>query len=139
LFCSTPVAELKYLARKKCKGTELSVFKGREAKLNRAVFQTLAQKGPQTIYDMHKEIKSKGLGTTRYANVNVRVRILQQSGYVRRKNEKKTRAGFQATIYELTAKALLAMLLDSIDIEKLIDQITEEKGQTIMGAILDSL
>ena len=46
----------------KRKSGRLQVFKGREAKLNRAIFQILALKGPLIIYDIHKEVKvQKGL------------------------------------------------------------------------------
>jgi hypothetical protein len=37
---------------------KLQVFKGREAKLNKAIFTILAHKGPLTIYDTHKEVKA---------------------------------------------------------------------------------
>jgi DNA-binding Lrp family transcriptional regulator len=84
----------------------LSVFKGREARLNKAIFHILAQKGPQTIYDTHKELKNqKGLRYVRYASVNKRVRALEVSGYIKRIDTRRTKAGFPAAVYELTARA----------------------------------
>jgi DNA-binding MarR family transcriptional regulator len=80
------------MARKKGKGTELSVFKGREAKLNRAIFKILIQQGPQTIYNVHKQIiKTRSLKHTRYANVNMRVRALEESGFVKKRGLKEQR------------------------------------------------
>jgi len=47
------------VAKGKRKRGRISVFKGREAKLNFAIFHILALKDPQTIYDIHKEVKAK--------------------------------------------------------------------------------
>ena len=118
----------------------LSVFKGREARLNKAIFQILALKGPQTIYDIHKEVEiRKGLRQTRYANVNKRVRALEESGYIKKIGIKRTKAGFQASIYELTTKAYLATLFSSINLDELLMRVDDAKAQTILASILDSL
>jgi len=72
-----------------------SVFKGREAKLNYAVFQVLSLKGPPSIYDIHKKVRAqKELKYIRYVSVNKRVRSLEESGYVKKIAVKKTKAGF---------------------------------------------
>jgi len=114
----------------------ISVFKGREARLNFAVFQVLALKGPQTIYDIHKELKAqKGLRYIRYATVNKRIRLLKESGYINKIGEKKTKAGFQASVYELTARAYLAILLNSINLDKLVKRVDEATASMILAAI----
>jgi predicted transcriptional regulator len=117
----------------------ISVFKGREARLNFAVFQVLALKGPQTIYDIHKELKAqKALRYIRYATVNKRVRLLKESGYINKIGVKKTKAGFQASVYELTARSYLAMLLDSIDLDILLMRVDEATASEILVAIMSS-
>ena len=99
------------MVRKKCKGTELAVFKGREAKLNRAILHILARQGPQTIYDIHRQVNfSKGLKRSRYANVNLRVRALNERGYLIKTGLKGTKAGFKATLFETTTKAHIALV-----------------------------
>jgi hypothetical protein len=114
----------------------ISVFKGREAKLNRAIFQALALKGPQTIYDIHKRLRTmRGLRCTHYGNVNKRVRALQQLGYVKEVNIKSTKAGFEATEYELTARAYLALMLASIKPEDLLNRIDEDAALEILAAM----
>jgi len=114
----------------------ISVFKGREAKLNYAVFHILALKGPQTIYDIHKELKAqKGLRYIRYATVNKRVRLLKESGYINKIGVKKTKAGFEASIYELTARSYLAILLNSINLDKLVKRVDEATASMILAAI----
>jgi len=60
-FGASPLSQLlqgraEKMAPKKCKGTELSVFKGREARLNRAIFQVLSAEAPQAIWDIFKGV-----------------------------------------------------------------------------------
>jgi len=119
--------------------TKLSVFKGREAKLNRAIFQALALKGPQTIYEVHKQIRfQKGLRRTRYGNVNKRVRILEEASYIKKTGAKKTKAGFEARVYELTSKAYLALMLDFVSLDSVLSEADESIAATILGALVQA-
>ena len=114
----------------------ISVCKGREARLNRGIFQSLALKGAQTIYDIHKHVRTfRGLKYTYYGNVNKRVRALQQQGYLKEVNIKSTKAGFEATEYELTTRTYLALMLDSINLEDLLNRIDEDVASEILAAI----
>jgi Trm5-related predicted tRNA methylase len=120
----------------KPKNTRLSVFKGREARLNRAIFQSLALKGAQTIYDIHKHMRTfRGLKYTYYGNVNKRVRALRQQGYVKEVNVKSTKAGFEATEYELTTRTYLALMLDSTNLEDLLNRMDEDIALEILAAM----
>jgi Fe2+ or Zn2+ uptake regulation protein len=122
------------VGRRKDNSGRISVFKGREAKLNRAIFQVLALKSPLTIYDIHKEVKARrGLRRTRYATVNKRVRSLEELQYVKRIGAKKTKAGFEASTYELTARAYLAILLNSINLNELVTQVDEATASALLG------
>jgi DNA-binding Lrp family transcriptional regulator len=124
----------------KPKNRGLSVFKGREARLNRTIFQVLAVEGPLTIYDIHKHVKTiRGLKHTRYASVNKRVKILERLRYIERIGFKKTMAGFQAVIFELTTRAYLAVVLDRLDPEWLLENLHEVNAQTVLAAIIDCL
>ncbi|MCJ7559394.1 hypothetical protein MUO79_02095 [Candidatus Bathyarchaeota archaeon] len=114
----------------------ISVFKGREARLNHAIFQALALRSPQTIYDIHRKLRTLGgLKNTHYGNVNKRVRALQQQGYVKEARVKSTKAGFEATEYELTARAYLALMLDSIRLEDLLNRMDEDVALEILAAM----
>lgn len=125
---------------KQGKGTELSVFKGREAKLNRTIFQTLTAKGPQTIYDIHKHIRAvRELRNTRYASVNKRIKVLEESGYVKKAPVRKTKSGFQTTIYESTIRARLGMLLDTTRLEDLIMHVDEEAATIVFRELLRTI
>lgn len=124
------------MPQRKRQHERLSVFKGREAKLNRAIFQTLAPKEPKTIYDIHKQIRTqRGLKYTRYASVNKRVRSLEKSGYIKKIGVKKTKAGFKASIYELTARAYLTIILDSVNLEDLLVRVNEATASAILATI----
>ncbi|MBE0513243.1 hypothetical protein IBX38_09360 [Candidatus Bathyarchaeota archaeon] len=121
------------MPRGKRKSGRLQVFKGREAKLNSAIFHILALKGPQTIYDIHKQVKTRRrLRHVRYATVNKRVRTLEKSGYVKKIGVKKTKAGFKASIYELTARAYLAVLLSQINMDRFLE---EAEDDTVLSAL----
>lgn len=125
------------MVRKKGKGTELSVFKGREAKLNRAIFKTLIMKSPQTIYDITKTIKNqRGLGHTKYTNVSRRVRALEQSGFVDKAGVKETQAGTQAILYQLATRTHVAILLDHISPDALIVEADQDALNTMLAALV---
>jgi hypothetical protein len=127
------------VARLKKKEGRLSVFKGREAKLNRAIFQTLALKGPQTIYGIHKEIKkSRGFKYTRYPSVLKRVKALEESAHLKRAPPKKTAGGFEITVYELAARGYLSIILDSVGLEELVKRMSENTAlQILQDIVLD--
>jgi len=111
-------------------------FQRREAKLNHAIFHVLAVKGPLTIYDIHKIVKTRRrLRHVRYASVNKRVRSLEESGYIKKIGLEKTKAGFEAAIYELTARAYLAILLNSINLDELVMRADEATASAILAAI----
>jgi len=74
---------------------------------------------------------ARALRHVRYASVNKRVRVLEKSGYI-----KKTKAGFKASIYELTTKAYLAILLNSINLNKLVTRTDEATASAILAAVM---
>jgi DNA-binding PadR family transcriptional regulator len=125
------------MARKKARGTELSVFKGREAKLNRAIFKVLAVKESQTIYEIHQQIRAiKGFKHIHYGNVNKRVRALEQKGYAKVSSTRNTKAGFEVLTYELTSKAFLAMKLGTETFESFLLRMDEQTALEIMALIV---
>jgi len=119
---------------------KLSVFKGREAKLNYAIFQFLALKGTQTIYNIHKNLKTRrNLKSIHYATVNKRVRSLEESKFIKNIGITKTKAGFEATIYELTTRAYLAIVFNSTDLNKLVTEVDEQTALAMMTIISSSM
>jgi len=114
---------------------KLQVFKGREARLNKATFRILALHGPLTIYEICKEIRAqKGLKYSRYTNVNRRVRALEQSKYLRKIGVRKTLAGFEASLYELTVRAYAAFVLNQINMNRFIEEAEENEILELLAA-----
>jgi DNA-binding PadR family transcriptional regulator len=101
----------------------ISIFKGREARLNKAIFWILAQKGPLTIYDIWRKLRDqRDFAYIRYHIVNRRVRALADHGFVEKIGQRRTRTGFVAVLYQLTARAYLAMVLDKIGFDEFIQK-----------------
>jgi len=121
----------------KPKNTRLSVFKGREARLNHTIFQTLTQNDPLTIYEIHKQIKTqKGLRHTKYTNVSRRVRALEDSGYIDKAGTRNTQAGAQATLYQLTTRAQVALFHSQISPDTFIKEADEETLIAQLAALI---
>jgi hypothetical protein len=111
------------VARRKPVTVKLSVFQGKEAKLNRMVFQILAKKSPQTAWKMFKELKKqKDLTKLDYGVLINRINILHESDYLLKVGETKTMPGTETGLYQLTPRAELAMVLDQTDLDKFIKQ-----------------
>ncbi|MCJ7508226.1 MAG: hypothetical protein MUO85_05780 [candidate division Zixibacteria bacterium] len=60
---------------------------------------------------------------------------MQKEGYIRKTDSRITKAGFEASIYELSAKAFLAFMLDSISFDDLFSLMTEEIATETMAAL----
>jgi predicted transcriptional regulator len=124
--------------RRKLKTGRISVFKGREARLNRAIIRVLGGKEPQTTRQLRKKITQiRGLNHTSYSTVNKRVRSLERSGYLRKASVKQ-RPGGLTNYYELRPKAYLAKFLDSTNIENLFERVNDQSALTILGALIDT-
>lgn len=94
------------MTRKPRKGSELSVFKGREATLNQAIFHILSKEEPQAVWDIFKNFaKLRGLERKRYTVVEVRVKALEAQSYLARAGERSTKQDGKAPLFRLTAKA----------------------------------
>ena len=78
----------------------------------------------------------RSLRHVRYATVNKRVRALEELRYIKKIGVKKTKTGFEATIYDLSDRAYLAMLLNSIKLEDLITRVDEEVASSILGEVI---
>jgi hypothetical protein len=125
------------MARKKATNIQVQVFKGREARLNRVIFGILSGKAPLAIWDMHKQIiQTKGFKRTRYAVVNVRVKALHAQGYLRKTGERETKHGLKTDLFDISARAQLAIALNSRNIDDLVNALDEDATLTILYAIL---
>jgi hypothetical protein len=117
----------------------ISIFTGREARLNKAVFWILAIHGPLTIYDIWQKLRDqRDFAYIRYHIVNRRVRGLEKQGYTEKGGERRTKIGFVAALYQLTFRAHLAILLDQIDLDNFIEKAPEASILSVVGAMMSS-
>jgi len=115
----------------------IAVFKGRDARLNKAIFWILAQRSPLTIYDVWRRLRiQRDFAYIPYNTVNRRVRALEEYGYIEKSGERKTKTGFVAKLYQLTARAYLAMLLKRIDLDEFIEKATDSKILTALATFI---
>ena len=71
------------MTRKICKGTELKVFSGREARLNRITFLVLSSKSPLTSYDIYLGIRRiKGFRHVKWRSIDRRIKALYAQGWI---------------------------------------------------------
>jgi hypothetical protein len=124
------------MTRKKCMGSELSVFMGVEAKLNLAIFLILAVSDcPLKITELLKLLsKQKEVSSTYYASLTKRLRCLVNEQYL-----KENKLGSEAATYQLTNKALLAMFLDSNNMQEILDKASDKKRAFLLLALANSV
>jgi hypothetical protein len=64
------------------------------------------------------------------------VKVLEELKDIRKTGVKKTKAGFEAAIYELTAKAYLAMIHEVTDLDYLLSHLDEHEALALLGSIV---
>ncbi len=127
------------LAQKRCKNSDVSIFTGREAKLNRAIIQTLTIKEPASTRELYKKIiYLEDMEETSYSTVNKRVRDLETLGYLK-KIDVKDRPGGITNFYVLNSKARLAIFFDSISIEELLSKMDDAMAKILLEDLLKAM
>jgi len=115
----------------------IRIFKGREARLNKAIFWVLAKQGSLTIYEVWLKLRAlRDFSYIRYHIVNRRVRALEELGYIEKSGERRTKTGFAAKLYQLTARAYLALVLGGINLDEFIEKAPCGSIFTAISAIL---
>lgn len=122
------------MAGKKSKGTELAVLKGKKADLTYAILQTLS-KETLVKYDVHKIVKSQGFKDTRYGTVKKKIKLLEDTGYLREAGARKTQPGSEGILYEATFKALAALKLSATNLDYLFKQMDEETAIVLLALL----
>jgi hypothetical protein len=123
------------VARIKHETVKLSVFKGKETKLNRAIFQVLAQKSPQTAWEIFNQLtKQKHLSDLKYWVLIRRIKKLQESDFLMKVGETKTMPGTETGQYQLTPRAELAMVLDQVNLDQFITKADYHRILTALEA-----
>jgi DNA-binding PadR family transcriptional regulator len=109
------------LARKKCKGTRLRVFSGKEARLNRVILKILEWKSPLITYDVWRQLKAtKGFRGIDSKTVYRRIKALELEGWIVKKGTRPGKVQGEAVLYELTLKGKVALRLDEKSMEEFL-------------------
>jgi hypothetical protein len=107
--------------RPKSEKVRLSLFRGKEAERNYAILCTLYQKSPQTSWEIFSQLKKqKDMGGLTYTTILRRMAALQSQDYIMKVGEKDTMPGTETGLYQLTARAELAITLSEINLDKFV-------------------
>ena len=77
----------------------------------------------------------KGFRRTHYGNVNKRVRSLERAGYLETASILNTKAGFEAVAYALTFRTCLALILDALTIDDILDRMSDDVAAEIFASL----
>ncbi len=112
------------MAKKRAKGIELAVFKGRKPELTLAMLKMLSNEA-LLKYEVHKALVNQGFKVTHYGTVKKRMAALEKEGYLKQVGVRKTQPGSEGILYEATFKALAALehrIADQDDFFKNMDE-----------------
>ena len=121
------------MPRPKSEKVRLSVFRGKEAKLNHAILCFLKQKSLQTAWEIFVQFKKqKEMADLTYTTILRRMAALQSQDYIMNVGEKDTMPGTETALYQLSPRAELAITLSEINLDKFVKKAGYE---SILGAL----
>ena len=116
------------MARKKCKGTKLEVFSGKQAGLNRVICQIFEKKSPLIAYDVWRQLKAiKGHKRVDSKTAYRRMEALEQQGLIDQKGTRVGKRGGDKTLYALTLRGKASLRADEKSMEVFLQTATEEE------------
>jgi DNA-binding PadR family transcriptional regulator len=122
------------LAPKKCKGTPLKVFSGKEAKLNRIILKILEKKSPLIAYDIWRQLKAiKGHRHVDSKTAYRRMKALEQQCLIAQKGTRLGKRGGDKILYELTLRGKAELRRDEKSTEEFLRKATEEQLQKFIN------
>ena len=105
----------------------ISVFKGKQAMLNLAIFEILSKNSPLIIYDITKLVKEQKFFSQLKPNIiGRRVKDLVSQGHLEKAGSRDTKPGPQGTLYQLTTRAQVALYYNIVSREKFLKEADEE-------------
>jgi len=117
---------------------KLSVFSGREAKLNKVILLILTQECPQSIRQVYKGVITlKDFDHTRYRVVNRRMKSLEKEGFIEQIITEKKSQWFVAKLFQPTIRAYTALVLEAVNYNALIQSTKEAELTALLATILD--
>ncbi len=114
----------------------LSVFKGREARLNRMILLFLCKECCLNIWQVYKRVReTRGFRHLRYHVINRRIRDLEQEGFIEVTTVREMPQGQKVKFFQPTTKTYLAFLLDIINFDQLIQSANNTDIITLLAAL----
>ncbi len=124
------------MVRKKSESVKLAVFKGREARLNRAILELFSEENLLAKWDVFKKlIRKRGFKRVRYAVIDVRIGALETEGFLALAGERDKKQGGKTALFRSTAKAKLALELSSRNIDDLLNELDEGAALAMLRLI----
>jgi len=119
---------------------QLSVFKGREAKLNNAILLVLAIDGPLNIRQVYKRIMAKkDLKHTRYRVVNRRMKALEKEDYIIQVRTERIPQGFLAKLYQPTLRTYLAFAVNRVNFDEFVKSASTSEIITVLAILINTI
>ncbi len=114
---------------------QISVFQGKKAALNLAIFIVLFNNS-LIIYDITKKIQEqKQFNNLKPSAVGRRIRNLIKKGYLEVAGKRDTKPGPKATLYRLTTKAQVALYYNMVSREMFLKEANEEALTAELAAL----
>ena len=95
----------------------------------------LAEKSPQRWSALEKAVTKE---SPTYARFQGALRWLLRQGYIEKSGERRTKTGFAAVLYQLTPRAYLATLLDTINLDDFIEKAPDASILNVIEAIISA-
>lgn len=117
------------MSGKKCKGTMLGVFSGKQARLNRLILLLYrSSKTSLTKYDVYKQIHNmKGYKHYNSRTIYRRTNALISESWIAKAGSRPGQVEGESVLYELTLKGKAALKLDEKSIEEFLKTATDEQ------------
>lgn len=122
------------------KSTKISIFEGRGADKNLAIFNILVAVGPLSIGDIQRRLnRISGLEVTYYASLNKRIHALLEGGYIGKvKPAGSGQAGCKAALFEVRPKFYLAYYLNGKSREEILSKLNESNATIILSDLINA-
>ena len=86
-------------------------------------------------YDVHKKILDQGFKETYYGTIKKKIKLLEETGYLKQVGVRKTQPGSEGILYEATFKAIAALKLSTTNLEDLFEHMDEEAAMELLALL----
>ena len=84
---------------------------------------------------MHKIVTSQGFKDTRYGTVKKKIKLLEETGYLKEAGARKTQPGSEGILFEATFKALAALKVSITNFDDLFKKMDETEAMELLALL----